>query len=118
MSYLNLLREGIEMTNRRFDKKKFACTYDYVRWVMTPLGWQPRPVEPPFHHDDCPQCGCDDGIWRSLFKNTVHKSGDDCDGCWQGYPTECVCGGMIHGHLEDENRGCIVLSHWCEDCDG
>jgi len=41
---------------------------------------------------------------------------DECDDCRRDYPTECVCGGMVHGHFEDENWDSIILRRWCEDC--
>ena len=47
-----------------------------------------------------------------------HEIGNiKCDGCWQGYPIHCECGGLIHAEFGDENYdGDYWLDTKCDKC--
>ena len=47
-----------------------------------------------------------------------HDVGDnECPECWDGFPRECQCGGLVHASFGDEDyEGDYWLYYKCDKC--
>jgi hypothetical protein len=54
-----------------------------------------------------------------FFVNNAQHSGNDrrCAECYRGFPTKCVCGGLIHAQFIKEGwEGGVQVAHNCDVC--
>ncbi len=53
-----------------------------------------------------------------LLNKAEHTVGDRrCVECWKGYPTKCVCGGMVHAQFVKEDwQGQVEFVCGCDKC--
>ena len=40
----------------------------------------------------------------------------DCNECWDGYPRQCKCGGLIHQEFLDEDWDSVYFRYRCNKC--
>jgi hypothetical protein len=52
-----------------------------------------------------------------LLEDQIHDADDlECSVCAAGYPTRCVCGGLMHAAAEVDEESETVMSTQCGKC--
>lgn len=41
---------------------------------------------------------------------------ENCKACWDGFPTKCKCGGLVHAELFDEDYDNLYFCYECNKC--
>lgn len=53
-----------------------------------------------------------------VIDDCVHDVGDSsCRFCWESFPRECDCGGLVHGQFLEEDYDGYYLIYKCDKCE-